>query len=253
MFNHGRVVPEAQFAAWIAHSSRSTRPRRRPCPRTRRPTSRTQTGGPDERDRSVGACPPKRLAKADRLQHADRRRARDRRLVPRSPHRRSLHRRRSSPTTPTQARTTSRSSSATSSASSASSSAWALPTTRSSGCSDIPPALAEHEAEAEGVFRYFTMSHRPQGRRQAVHGGDRRVLLRRRPQRDAHPDRAAAAQRARVRRQPVPDAGRDARVDDDGDHDLGIARPVCAVVRPADDRFPADGVPARSRRSPSGC
>ena len=85
---------------------------------------------------------------------------------------------------------------------------------------------------------------RPQGRRQAVHGRDRAVLLRRRAERDADPHRAASAQRPRVRRQPVPDAGRHARVDDDGDHDLGAAGAVCQLAGADDDRLAADGVPA---------
>ena len=62
--------------------------------------------------------------------------------------------------------------------------------------------------------------HRPQGRRDPVHRRHRCVLLRRRAQRDAHPHRAAAAEHARLRRQPVPHAGRHARGDDDGDDDL---------------------------------
>ncbi len=85
---------------------------------------------------------------------------------------------------------------------------------------------------------------RPQGRREAVHGGDRAVLLRRRAERDADPDRAASAQRARVRRQPVPHARRHARLDDDGDHDLGDPGAVCQLGRAVDDRLAADGVPA---------
>ena len=46
-----------------------------------------------------------------------------------------------------------------------------------------------------GSARYFRLSHRPQGRLDAVHGRHRVLLLRRRAQRDADPHRAAAAQR----------------------------------------------------------
>ena len=58
-----------------------------------------------------------------------------------------------------------------------------------------PPTLAEHEDEGEGIGRYFRLctDHKVVG--DAVHGRDRRVLLRRRAQRDADPHRAAAAQR----------------------------------------------------------
>ncbi len=107
-----------------------------------------------------------------------------------------------------------------------------------------PPSLAEKEAEELRAAALLQPVHRPQGRRQAVHGRDRVVLLRRRAERDADPHRAASAERARVRRQPVPDAGRHARLDDDGDHDLGDPGAVRQLARAADDRLAADGVPA---------
>ena len=86
--------------------------------------------------------------------------------------------------------------------------------------------------------------HRPQGGRDPVPGRDRVLLLHRRDQRDADPDRAAAALAAAVRGGQLPDPGRPARDDDDGDHDLGGARPVRQLLHPADDRRPADGLPA---------
>ena len=86
--------------------------------------------------------------------------------------------------------------------------------------------------------------HRPQGRRHPVPLRGRALLLHRRAQRDADPDRAAAPDAAGVRRRQLPDPGRPARHDDDGDHDLGRARPVRQLLRAADDRRPADGLPA---------
>ena len=117
-----------------ATASSMRRPRRA-CRRTRRGTSRTRKGEADERDCSVSPGPSLRLAAADRLQPADRDRARDRRLVPRPLHRRP------NPREPTwritrlrRARTTSQSCSATSSVSSAFWSDWASRITPSSDC-----------------------------------------------------------------------------------------------------------------------
>ena len=86
--------------------------------------------------------------------------------------------------------------------------------------------------------------HRPQGRRHPVPRRDRRVLLRRRAQRDADPHRAAAPEADVRRPQPVPVAGRHARDDDDGNDDLGHPRPVRQLLRADHDRRPADGLPA---------
>ena len=108
-----------------------------------------------------------------------------------------------------------------------------------------PPADARRaRVRGRGDRPLLPPVHRPQGRRDAVPRRDRRVLLRRRAQRDADPDRAAAAEHARVRRQPVPDAGRHARHDDDGDDDLGDPGAVRELGRAADDRLAPDGVPA---------
>jgi len=89
-----------------------------------------------------------------------------------------------------------------------------------------PPTLAEHESEGGGGRPLLPAVHRPQGRRPPVRRRDRGVLLHRRAQCDVHPHRAAESQQSRVRAQPVPDAGRPARNDDDGDDDLGHPRSV---------------------------
>ena len=94
---------------------------------------------------------------------------------------------------------------------------------------------------------------RPQDRVAAVPRRNRRVLRSRRPQRDADPHRAAVADDARVRGQPVPHAGRPARHDDDGDDDVGHPRPVRQLGRAADDRHAGAWRSPGSRRSPSGC
>ncbi len=106
-----------------------------------------------------------------------------------------------------------------------------------------PAGVAAREGE-RGDRALLRPVHRPQGRRDAVPGRDRRVLLRRRAQRDADPRRAAAPG-AHVRRpQPVPVAGGDARHDDDGNDDLGHPRPVRQLLRADHDRRQADGLPA---------
>ena len=115
-----------------------------------------------------------------------------------------------------------------------------------------PAGLAAREG-GRGDRALLRPVHRPQGRRHPVPGGDRRVLLRRRAQRDADPDRAAAPDADLRGPEPVHLAGRHARHDDDGDDDLGHPRPVRQLLRADHDRRAADGLPRGSRRSPSGC
>ena len=86
--------------------------------------------------------------------------------------------------------------------------------------------------------------HRPQGDRHAVPVGDRRVLLHRRPERDADPHQPAAPEPADILARSVPDDRRPARLDDGDDgveHHPGAVR---ALPGAAHDRRAADGVPA---------
>ena len=245
MFDTGQGGAQGRSSRRGSRSSRSST-RRRPsrCRRTRSSTSQTHRGEVDERDGSSGPA-RRRVATVCRLQPADRDRARHRRLADRlrasatHPRRESrlllddrrAERRRDHARLllrcgrlPGRARLRE------------------LP--RSGGCSGTRRRLAEHEASRSTAPAVLPPVHRPQGRLDAVHGRDRGVLLRRRAQRDADPDGAAPAEHARVRGQPVPDAGRHARLDDDGDDDLGDPRPVRQLGRAADDRLPAHGVPA---------
>src|SRR5512133_910477 len=86
--------------------------------------------------------------------------------------------------------------------------------------------------------------HRPQGDWDAVPDRDRGLLLHRRPERDADPGRASAPLAAALRCRQLSDDRRPARRDDDGDHELGHPRPVRQLLRPADDRREANGLPA---------
>ena len=106
-----------------------------------------------------------------------------------------------------------------------------------------PRSLPHREREGRGRPLLRPL-HRPQGGRHPVPVRHRPLLLHRRAQRDADPGRAAAALAAGLRRRQLPHPGRPARHDDDGDHDLGRARPVRQLLRAADDRRPADGLPA---------
>ena len=83
-------------------------------------------------------------------------------------------------------------------------------------------APASHAEKEEGGRRPLLHPlHRPQGRRDPVPDRHRLLLLHRRDERDADPGRAAAALTAALRGRQLPDPGRPARHDDDGDHDLG--------------------------------
>ena len=84
MFGGGSVVQPGQFTSWIASNSVSTRPRPSSSRRIRGPTTPPRQGEVDERDRRHVARPAPALATADRLQPADGRRARHRRLVHRA-------------------------------------------------------------------------------------------------------------------------------------------------------------------------
>ena len=107
-----------------------------------------------------------------------------------------------------------------------------------------PPTLAEHESADEGLGRYFRLctDHKVVAMQYMVGigfffaiGGLNAMLIRTELLQPEHP---------RVRRQPVPDAGRPARLDDDGDDDLVDPRAVRQLARAADDRLAADGVSA---------
>ncbi len=121
---------------------------------------------------------------------------------------------------------------------------WGSPTIRSRACSAGRSSL--REKEGEGMGSLLRAVHRPQGLSAcSIPGRHRRVLLRRRPQRDADPHRAAAPR--------VPPssaiststflAGRNARHDDDGDDDLGDPRPVRQLLRADHDRAAPGGWP----------
>ena len=105
-----------------------------------------------------------------------------------------------------------------------------------------PPSL--REKEQQGIGPLLRALHRSQGRRHPVPAGHRRVHLHRRPERDADPVRADAAPAPGLERQQLPHPGRGARHDDDGDDDERDPRPVRELLRPADDRLAADGLPA---------
>ena len=105
-----------------------------------------------------------------------------------------------------------------------------------------PARLAARE-RARGDRALLRALHRPQGRRDPVPGGDRRLLLHRRPERDADQARAHPRRAHRRRAEPVPVDRRHPRLDDDGHDDLGDPGAVRQLLRADHDRRPADGLP----------
>ena len=231
MFDTGKVVTAAAVRELDqAASARTSRRSRSTCPPTARPTPPTRSSAPDDA-----------LSRLLPVQPADGRRARRRRLLPRlvarppdhEPEHRLLRRHRPErhravhrllrrrDRLPRRAR---------------------LP--QLSGAADArPPAVAAREGGG-GLEPLLRALHRPQGRRHPVPDRDRRLHLHRRPERDAHPVRAAAPDAPRVERQQLPDARRDPRHDDDGDDDERHPRAVRQLPRAADDRCAPHGVPA---------
>ena len=230
MYDTGRVVSPADFETWIAARRSSSRRCRSTCRSTRLPTRPTRPSAPDEPPPSARVQPP------------DGGRARRRRLLRRLVARASRQGAEPRLLRRHRARTTSRCSSRTSPASSASSSGSASRTTRSSECSASRRRSARRRPA--GIGRYFGLctDHKVVGH--PVPDRDRRLHLHRRPERDADPLRASAADASCVERQQLPHARRPPRHDDDGDDDERDPRPVRQLLRAADDRDTAHGVPA---------
>ena len=106
------VVPQAQFASWIASRRSSTRRRPSRCRRTRNSTSRIPRGEVDDRNHDPRPAAASRMAPAHRLQPAHRDRAGGRRMAVGDLIGTRSTRRASATTAPTPARTTSASCSA---------------------------------------------------------------------------------------------------------------------------------------------
>ena len=107
-----------------------------------------------------------------------------------------------------------------------------------------PASIGDEDEDRRGWSALPRLLHRPQGGRAAVPDRDRLLHLLRRHQRDADPLRAAAPDAERLPGRAVPDPGRPARLDDDGDDDERDPRPVRQLLPAPDDRRAPDGVPA---------